>query len=366
MSSAPAPIPQKASKELSIETLRGIAILLMVAGHVIGDTRYAGMRTEDHSLFRYFYFSFMYLRMPLFTTISGYVYALRPMQTGARRPFLLGKWNRIVIPMICVGTLQYLLRTVVPDINKRTDISEIWRIYFYSFDHFWFLQAIFLVFLTVSFLETWRGALDTVRGWLLCLGLAAIGFCLSPSAPSLLSLSGYLYLLPFFILGIGLYRFAPLLRQRKLIGLCLAIFFVGIALQQLVWFKVIDYSHHRATPLGLLIGVTGMVLLFFFRREHQWLARLGYYAFGIYLFHVFGVSGSRILLHALNIHHPAPIFIVGLAAGLLGSILIEFVLMKHDLLKRLFLGLTPKPRPPAAVSPVVGTAREEIPTSLKS
>ena len=91
-------------KDQSIETLRGLAIILMVAGHVIGNTSAHGMRVEDDSVFRHIYFSLKFLRMPLFTVISGYVYALRPLNTTMIGRFIKGKARRILVPMVAVGT----------------------------------------------------------------------------------------------------------------------------------------------------------------------------------------------------------------------------------------------------------------------
>ena len=61
------------TKELSIETLRGLAIVLMVMGHVIGSKSNGGLQVSDDSWYRYFYLTLSPLRMPLFTVISGYV-----------------------------------------------------------------------------------------------------------------------------------------------------------------------------------------------------------------------------------------------------------------------------------------------------
>ena len=43
------------SKNLHIETLRGIAIILVVIGHVIGIDTMGGMKVDDDSVFRYIY-----------------------------------------------------------------------------------------------------------------------------------------------------------------------------------------------------------------------------------------------------------------------------------------------------------------------
>lgn len=74
-------------KNPHIETLRGIAIFLVVAGHVIGSTPIGGMKIDFPSIWRFLYLWIDYLQMPLFTIIAGWVYALRPVE----RSFQIGR-----------------------------------------------------------------------------------------------------------------------------------------------------------------------------------------------------------------------------------------------------------------------------------
>lgn len=54
----------KNQKDASIETLRGLACILLVAFHVIGENRHGGLHVPDDSTFRWYADSFAYLRMP--------------------------------------------------------------------------------------------------------------------------------------------------------------------------------------------------------------------------------------------------------------------------------------------------------------
>lgn len=66
-------------RDVPIDSLRGVAILLMVAGHVIGADESLGMGVGPHSGWRFGYDLLVDLRMPLFTALSGLVYGLRPL-----------------------------------------------------------------------------------------------------------------------------------------------------------------------------------------------------------------------------------------------------------------------------------------------
>ncbi|MHC4862388.1 MAG: acyltransferase family protein, partial [Planctomycetota bacterium] len=281
-------------KEESIETLRGVAILLVVAAHVVGTTGDSGMRVEGDSFYRHAYFSLSFLRLPLFTVISGYVYSLRPVRTGSVGGFLAGKARRILLPLLCVASLQYLARCILPCARTPCEIGGIWTVFVYSFDQFWFLQAVFLVFLTVTAIDRLSG-MARIQHWLLWLAASVTVGWIAPDVPYF-AFSGYLYLLPYFILGCGLRRFAATLGHPLVVAPMAAALVCGIVVQQLVWFGISSVSVERFSPLAFTVGVSGLLVLFRFRWVTRWLARIGFFAYAIFLFHQFFASGIRVVL----------------------------------------------------------------------
>ncbi len=327
-------------KEQSIETLRGIAIILMVAGHVIGDNSATGLQVSDDSAWRYFYFTFEYLRMPLFTAISGFVYALKPLQTDHIGRFLKGKSRRIMLPFFTVATVQYLMNALVPYVNNPVPLGNIWRIYIFSYGQFWFLQALFLVFLTLIALEYYK-VISNLKGWAITTGIAVAALLLINQNYTInyFSFSRYLYLLPFFLLGLGLNRFKDQLFRKPVIFILFLTLIITVTIQQLEWFEVISTRSHRFSAISVFVGISGIWLIFHIRRPFKWLAELGYYSYGIYLFHVFGTAGSRIFAKLLGIENMVLLFSIGLIFGLGFPILAELVILRNAILRRLFLGL---------------------------
>jgi fucose 4-O-acetylase-like acetyltransferase len=328
-------------KEESIETLRGIAIILMVAGHVIGDTHLTGLKVDDNSLWRYFYYSFEYLRMPLFTAISGFVYALKPVKADSAFRFFKGKSRRILLPFITVATVQYIMNAIVPSVNTPTKIQDIWRIYIFGYGQFWFLQALFQVFIVIIFLEILNITMN-FKGWIISFVLSVLLLVVGKSyiTYDVFNFQRFIYLLPFFLLGIGLNRFKDILFKKEVVVFISAILIVGLIVQQLKWFHVLPQDDGRSGITGVMVGITGIFIIFRVRGTNKFLADLGYYAYGIYLFHVFSTAGSRILSRFMGIENTGLLFLIGLFFGLVFPILLEkYVLLRVPILKKLFLGL---------------------------
>ncbi|WP_157822193.1 acyltransferase family protein [Shewanella sp. Actino-trap-3] len=65
---------------MQIDTLRGIACILLVSYHVIGSTPMQGMKIST-GLLREINDLFVYIRMPLFAFISGVLYGFRPIKS---------------------------------------------------------------------------------------------------------------------------------------------------------------------------------------------------------------------------------------------------------------------------------------------
>src|SRR5690606_6901179 len=125
----------------------------LVSVHVVGIDPQAGLRVAD-GFMRYFNDALAYIRMPLFTFLSGVVYAYRPFGGDAGQ-FVAGKCRRLLLPMLVVGTLFAVAQTYTPGAN---DAVENWRLlHILPVAHFWFIEAIFIIFMIMIPLEILRG-----------------------------------------------------------------------------------------------------------------------------------------------------------------------------------------------------------------
>ncbi|RLD38294.1 MAG: acyltransferase [Bacteroidetes bacterium] len=331
-----------AKQNNSVQTLRGLAIILVVMGHVIGYKGDEGMKVADDSFWRYLYYSLEYFRMPLFTVISGWVYTLRPLTKETFVKFLNGKARRLLVPLMAVGLLYFITRLITPGTNREVHISEIWQIFVFKYDLYWYLPSLFWVFVVISFIE-YRALMKTITGWTVVLIISILMLTIRniylTETPNYFGIIGMFYLIPFFIIGIGIGRFHSLMSNKIFVSIMTFLFILGIIIQQLTWFNVIELPFHgKSSPLGLLVGMTGTIVLFRVRLINRWLVYIGGFSYAIYLFHVFGTASSRIVLLKLGFDNQIVIFLVSLTIGIIVPIIIELIIDKFKLTRFLFLG----------------------------
>ncbi len=324
-------------KDKGVESIRGIAIILIVAAHVIGGDAGRGMKVGDDSVWRYLYDSFRFIRVPLFTIISGYVYSLRPVKKGFGRLFIKGKFRRLLFPFLMVSTVQFLIKSIVPWVNKSVSIKSIWKIYIFPFDQFWFLQSLFLVFIVVLIIELSVG-LRSLHSWSVHMLISSCLFVFSGAITPFMGISGAAYLFIFFLFGVGLQRFEYIAKSSKVLIISLLILFSGVAMIQLTIAGILIIENDILKLIELFSSLALGFLIFRFRNGNQLLIYLGSFAFPIYLFHVIFLAGIRIAFNIIGLYQNSLLFFTSLCGAIILSIVATIVLRKIQITRRIFLG----------------------------
>jgi peptidoglycan/LPS O-acetylase OafA/YrhL len=316
-----------------IDTLRGLACLLVVSYHVIGADQNMGLRISDGPI-RWINDGLAYLRMPLFTFLSGLVYGLHPF-TGNTRGFLVGKARRLLIPMLFVGTLFATLQVMTPGTNSSA--GPWYLLHLKPVAHYWFVESLFWVFLAVWAAERLK-LFANAAGYLLVLTLACTLY-LTINGSSWLSLEGAIYLMPYFLVGMAYSRFSlggifasPWIR----LGL------VGLAAATIVLMGMPISNPDRRTPEMLLTGMSLCLLSLSSGIVVTRLAQIGKYSYSIYLFHVFFTAFARICLSRVGIQFLALDILLGVLLGLAGPILVDHLASRFKWPGLMLLGRSTK------------------------
>lgn len=335
-------------KSLEIETLRGLACLLLVLYHVIGPLG-GGLKIDLGSPLRVIADSMVYVRMPLFTFISGYIYSLYKIRGNDFSAYFVGKVRRLIVPLFCVGIPFSVLQAIGPGVNKEVGLVDALLSFYVPVNHFWFLQAVFIIFVLVGLLE-WRGLLQTARRLYLLLAFAALVFLLPPFAVDAFGINGAIYLLPFFVMGmIGHEKVNAIRQSLKVIG---PLVFVLISLV-LLYVAAVDRELivDRRSLVGLLVGCVSCVALLSSNMRVQGLIWLGGYSYAIFLFHVLFAATSRFALGRLGVDDEVVLVLSGVTCGLLGPVLLSSIFSRFALTSTLFLGeRAARRKAPAAVA----------------
>ena len=206
-----------------VDTIRGLACVLLVVWHVIGSSLSVGLRVPDDSGWRFCVDLLIYFRMPAFAVLAGYLYALTPVAEIS--VFLLAKARRLLLPMLVVGTLFVVMQSLVPGSNLNLNGAAIdWTmLHIVPVNHFWFIEAIFLIFVVVAVLDRW------LRRGPMFIAALVIAMVIYPTItpPPFLGLNGAVYLLPYFLCGLGYARFR--VEHSGVIAAAIPLFILGYA-----------------------------------------------------------------------------------------------------------------------------------------
>ncbi|MEO7137300.1 MAG: acyltransferase [Gemmatimonadales bacterium] len=307
-----------------MQTLRGIACLLLVAFHTVGSTANSGLHVPDHSSYRLFTNLFVHVRMPLFTFLSGLVYAYRPLRAGHALDFSGKKLRRLGLPLIIASTLLYCLNYTMH--HPVAPLSQMWTIYVFPYKHLWFVQALLLVFAALVVLES-LGALSTFTRFMLVFALSLGLYSYGPfEGQNIPGLHNATYLLPFFLGGLGAHRYRELLHQRRVLIVTVLCFVVT---QGFHTYMVLTRDLAPINPvenrsgLNLLIGLSASLCALQLLPRVRLMERIGGSSYAIYLYHPLFIAAVLFVAGSQVGTSTSLLFVLAGVAGIIGPMLME-------------------------------------------
>lgn len=309
-----------------MQTLRGIACLLLVAFHAVGAKGTSGLHVPDDSAYREFTNLFVYIRMPLFTFLSGFVYAYRPVRAGHGLQFAGKKLRRLGVPLIVASTLLYLVRSATHD--GASPLRQMWTIYVFPYYHLWFVQGLLLVFAVIVVLES-LGALSTVTRFMIVLALSVAPYYYGPfERHNVLAIHEATYLLPFFLWGLGANRYRDVLQSRRAL---IATFLCFVVTQGLHTHFVLTHTLGPIDPdksrsaFGLLIGMSASLCAVQLVPSGRLMGKLGTSSYPIYLYHPLFINAVHLGAGPWRAIPMVLVFVARVIVGVVGPMLMERV-----------------------------------------
>ena len=325
-------------RQLPIETARATATILLVLYHVIGASPTTGLGIGYPSPLRLFADFFLDLRMPVFAMIAGLVFAIRPLAPGGLPGFFLGKARRLVIPGI-VAILAFEGAAALGHTPMATH-GEYLQPFLTGYAHFWFLQSILLIFVVYAPLDSLTNG--RIAPYALA-GACALSLSHSGLPHNPFSLDGAMMLLPYFILGVLVWRHRVwlLAHSRPVLAGALILLVIGSLWNIEILRATGIFSDDRRDLQSLLSAMGGCLAVLLLLPRIGFLDRIAAISFTIYLYHVFGTSLMRRLLHMLGVQDLTVHVLMGLAAGLILPFVLHRLAERYDLTRFLVLGLKP-------------------------
>lgn len=319
-----------------IDKLKGIAIVLVVMGHMAEKS----MLIKDIP-FNHFYGSF---HMPLFMFLSG-IFAFRTFSKCSFEEFLdffKKKALRILVPFLVIGGGNTALRMYNEDIGIQDAING-----------YWFLPALFYCMVVGVFANALRMKLGKSRLWidvvieLAVWGLLMLGY-VSHIADSVPFYLHFVKMYPFFIMGALFHKYDSFSSAVKSNN---RFYSLSIALYVIFWFVELPINVNVAGFFSIVILVH--LFIRYDAQIPQWLTTVGQYSLEIYVFHWFFIPNipavGQWLLYGngtLNFSQNSVLVVVISAA--MASVIIALcilttkVIRQSTLFSLIFFGIVPK------------------------
>lgn len=313
-----------------VDYAKAIGIILVVYGHVARGVFNAGlpMDEDNYLLVDSIIYSF---HMPLFFFLSGLFFYDSLMKRG-KAGLIVNKVDTVVYPFIVWSLLQGLIEVVLSNYtNGDVTLGQVFSLLWSPRAQFWFLYALFLIFVVCSFVYA-----RADRRYFLPILLVFGALYVFKQDLAMGNIGRFIFgNAVFFALGIWFNEIKAYFLARYV---PLTLFFGTL-------FVVGQYLFHITFGLNWEVGgvpvlALATVSIFFMialsmwlgRVRMQWLLFIGASSMTIYLMHILAGSGVRVILGSfMGIDSIAVHLLVGTLVGLTAPLLAQVIITRYDL-----------------------------------
>lgn len=314
-------------REIWVDNVKVLAISLVVFGHLMQSFKLSGIITDGSAVNGFLDIIYMF-HVPLFFICSGFLYQHLTKKQGAKEygKNILKKLMALGIPYFVFSTVTYLFKTVFSSsVNTQNDKSLADMLFINPTAPYWFLYALFLLFLVSPILKS---KLDAG----LRLGISLILYIIIYTV-DLSFLPGIVHTFVFqisgnliwFVLGMEISYFRLDEKFNKNFGV-LFIVFIAAAILTIVYkinFATLDLILGFVACFAIINLIGGLCVG---KKQSKFLAFLSKYIMPIFLMHTIFAAGVRAVLFKFGIQNSLVHIILGLCASFILPIIAGFIM----------------------------------------
>jgi fucose 4-O-acetylase-like acetyltransferase len=324
-------------RETWVDCIKVLACALILVGHLLQGLQRTGILVRNESLTFFLWFIYLF-HVQLFFLCSGYLYE-RGKRAGSFKEWICNIGYKLValgIPYLVFSIITWFLKSSFVDlVNIRT--GHLWSFLLTSpaLAQYWYLYTLFFLFFFIPNVKNTKILVTIFVGFFVFYMFSArLSFCFVLYS---MAQYGFWFVLGMLMQNLGFGELGP--KKRWLLSsLILIILFTG--------FSSALYSNgYRATfsLLTLLLGVLaclGFSLLFRFIEAAGFVSSavimFSKYTFPIYLLHTIYAASVRTLLIYMGVRDVQIHVVLGLLAGICGSMLTAWIFEKTGILEFVF------------------------------
>lgn len=332
-----------------ISFLQSFAVVLVVLGHCMPEPN---MGDKIPICLQIIHDTIYTFHMPLFFVLAGFLLMNSIFRQSKNIQnfyvFVNYKFRRLIIPYFTMGTLAYLLKGFVFDKFAYKPIQLGLISYIKSLlipwnnvnTQLWFLPTIFLIFMLSYLIILFKN--NYKNNLFILLTLAFIVSFLSHFFHiSLLNISGVLYYMFYFFIGIVIFNIKEMLfKYLSNTGIVIFIVTLFIELQFIPEFRYNSINYiisYISAILGILISFSLATYYCNHNKKFLWGLIDGQY-YQVYLLSYFFQSGMRVFYQMSIINYTTVVFFMFIASFIF-PILITNIIKRFFPMLKVFIGL---------------------------
>lgn len=288
-----------------LDIAKGIAIIAVTMGHVVASYQNSGLLLNATGL--NFIYSFIEsFQMPLFFTISGYLFQVSDKPNTNIKSRIIRKVSSYGLPYIIFSVGFWFLKAVTSSyVNTKLDISDLILIPLYPINFMWFIYALLVCTIIGILLNSLsiNKKLILISSFILMQILPYISKLSVLNEINFVGTIFYQVLNWFFYFYIGAYAGTSFMQWLKKTEKNKKLFILnGVAMTVLVTtYFILNVEGPVINTVKALLCTTFFLQLSYHISRSSWLEYVGRNSFPIYLMHTLIIAFTRITMDKLGI-----------------------------------------------------------------